>query len=539
MLYEDKILIGKANDKEVYIFPEMANRHGLIAGATGTGKTVTLKVLAESFSELGVPVFLADAKGDLAGLSYLGEMSDNIKNRVDKLGLEKYGFCLDSFPVTFWDVYQEKGIPLRTTVSEMGPMLLSRILELNNLQSDILNIVFKIADDEKLLLIDCKDLKAMLLHIADNADKYSLSYGNMSKQSIAAIIRAIVSLEASGGETFFAEPAIDINDWFSQDENGKGWIQVLDSQKLMLNPKLYATFLLWLISEIYESLPEAGDLDKPKMVFFFDEAHMLFDDAPKVLIDKVSQMVKLIRSKGVGIYFITQSPNDIPDEVLAQLSNKVIHAIRAYTPKEQKTVRAVAESFRANSEFDISETISNLGIGEALVSVLDRDGIPTIVEKTKILPPRSMMGAINDEARNEVIVSDELNTKYATYVDNESAYEFMARLKTRESLNPSGTTIDNNQNEKRNVNNTPTIRRSRSTSTRTTNPRPKEYKPTSTTKRRTSSNYNRTLQSSASKIGRQVGKSIGDSIGGSFGKKLGGDIGSSLARGIFDTFLRR
>ena len=379
----------------------------------------------------------------------------------------------------------------------------------------------------------------MLLHIADNADKYSLSYGNMSKQSIAAIIRAIVSLEASGGETFFAEPAIDINDWFSQDENGKGWIQVLDCQKLMLNPKLYATFLLWLISEIYESLPEAGDLDKPKMVFFFDEAHMLFDDAPKVLIDKVSQMVKLIRSKGVGIYFITQSTNDIPDEVLAQLSNKVIHAIRAYTPKEQKAVRAVAESFRANSEFDISETISNLGIGEALVSVLDRDGIPTMVEKTKILPPRSMMGAINDEARNEVIVSDELNTKYATYVDNESAYEFMARLKARESLNPSGTTIDNSQNEKRNVNNTPTIRRSRSTSTRTTNPRPKEYKPISTTKRRTSSNYNRTLQSSASKIGRQVGKSIGDSIGGSFGKKLGGDIGSSLARGIFDTFLRR
>ncbi|MCR5148482.1 MAG: DUF853 domain-containing protein [Eubacterium sp.] len=427
MLYDNKILIGKSGDEEIYIYPSMANRHGLIAGATGTGKTITLKVLAESFSDAGVPVFLADAKGDLAGMVKTGEMNDNVAKRVEKLSLDKYGYSLKAYPATFWDVFQENGLALRTTISEMGPLLLSRVLGLNDTQSDIMTIIFRIADDENLLLIDTKDLKAMLQHVGEKADEYSLKYGNMAKQSLAAITRSVAALEAAGGEMFFGEPAIDIKDWFIPEMDGRGRIEILDCQKLMQNPTMYATFMLWLISELFEALPEAGDLDKPKMVFFFDEAHMLFDDAPKALMSKIEQLVKLIRSKGVGIYFVTQSPRDIPDAVLAQLGNKIQHALRAYTPAEQKNIKAAAQSFRENPEINTVDALQALGTGEALISVLDEDGVPTIVKQAKILPPQSKMGAIDVSDRNLSIMNDKLNYKYKDFVDRDSAFEFLQR----------------------------------------------------------------------------------------------------------------
>ena len=427
MLYENKILVGKSGDENIYIYPRMANRHGLIAGATGTGKTVTLKVLAESFSDAGVPVFLADAKGDLAGMIKEGVMNENVAKRVEKMSLNEAGFTLKSYPATFWDVFQHGGLALRTTISEMGPLLLGRVLGLNDTQSDILTIIFKIADDEKLLLVDTKDLKAMLKHVGEKADEYSMTYGNMAKQSLAAITRAVVALEAEGGETFFGEPAIDIKDWFIPEADGRGRIQILDCQQLMQSPTMYATFMLWLISELFEMLPEAGDLDKPKMVFFFDEAHMLFDDAPKALMTKIEQTVKLIRSKGVGIFFVTQNPRDIPDPVLAQLGNKVQHALRAYTPAEQKNIKAAALSFRENPEINTIEALQALGTGEALISVLDEEGVPTIVKQAKILPPQSSMGAIDDNERNLAIMNDRLNSKYKDFFDRDSAFEFLQR----------------------------------------------------------------------------------------------------------------
>ena len=427
MLFDGKIMIGKSGDEEIYIYPRMANRHGLIAGATGTGKTVTLKVLAESFSDAGVPVFLADAKGDLSGMIKQGEMNENVAKRVEKLSLDKYSFALKSYPTTFWDVYQTSGLSLRTTISEMGPLLLSRVLGLNDTQTDIMTIIFKIADDENLLLIDTKDLKSMLKHVSDKADTYSVTYGNMAKQSLAAITRSVVALESEGGEIFFGEPAIDIKDWFIPEFDGRGRIQILNCQQLMQSPTMYATFMLWLISELFELLPEAGDLDKPKMVFFFDEAHMLFDDAPKALLTKIEQMVKLIRSKGVGIYFVTQNPRDIPDSVLAQLGNKIQHALRAYTPAEQKNIKAAAASFRENPEINTMEALQALGTGEALISVLDEEGVPTIVKQAKILPPQSMMGATDESDINLNIMNDKLYIKYKDFVDRDSAFEFLQR----------------------------------------------------------------------------------------------------------------
>ena len=427
MYFDNKILVGKSGEENVYIYPQMANRHGLIAGATGTGKTVTLKVLAESFSDAGVPVFLADAKGDLAGMIKAGVMNENVQKRVDKMNLNEAGFNLKAYPATFWDVFQKGGLALRTTISEMGPMLLGRVLGLNDTQSDILTIIFKIADDEQLLLIDTKDLNAMIKHVSEKADEYSITYGNMAKQSLAAITRAVVALEAEGGDTFFGEPAIDIKDWFIPEVDGRGRIQILDCQKLMLNPTMYATFMLWMISELFEMLPEAGDLEKPKMVFFFDEAHMLFDDAPKALLSKVDQLVKLIRSKGVGIFFVTQNPRDIPDSVLAQLGNKVQHALRAYTPAEQKNIKAAALSFRENPEINTVDALQALGTGEALISVLDEEGVPTIVKQAKILPPQSQMGAIDDSERNLAIMNDRLNSKYSGAFDRDSAFEFLQR----------------------------------------------------------------------------------------------------------------
>ena len=428
MFYDGKILIGKSGEEDIYIYPKMANRHGLIAGATGTGKTVTLKVMAESFSDIGVPVFLADVKGDLSGMCAPGAESGSAMERVQKMGLFERGFTFKGFPSNYWDVYAEKGMPLRTTVSEMGPLLLARILDLNDTQTDILTVIFKIADDEGLLLIDTKDLRSMLQFVSEHARDYSRQYGNMSATSIAAIMRAVIALETEGGEGFVGEPALNIRDWLATDYNGKGMIQILDCQKLILHPKMYSTFLLWLMSELYEMLPEVGDLDRPRMVFFFDEAHMLFNSASKALLAKIEQVVKLIRSKGVGIYFITQNPKDIPDGVLAQLGNKVQHALRAYTPADQKGLKAAASSFRENPEFDTYTTLQELGTGEALVSVLDEKGIPTIVKRAKILPPQSYMGMIDDGERDRQINACTLFMKYSDTYDRDSAYEFFQRL---------------------------------------------------------------------------------------------------------------
>ena len=391
MLRENRIWIGNnTDDQPVYMEPKMVARHGLVAGATGTGKTVTLKVMAETFSEMGIPVFMADVKGDIAGMMEAGTESDDMKERIARFGLAEQGFAFEGFPVNFWDIYGEKGIRIRTTVSEMGPLLLSRILDLNDLQSDILSVVFRIADDNGLLLTDTKDLKAMLNFVDQNSADFQADYGKISSASIGVITRALVALETAGGEKFFGEPALTLGDWLAQ-ENGRGVINILDSSSLINNGRLYSTFLLWFLSELYEMMPEVGDVDLPKMVFFFDEAHLLFKDAPKALLEKIEQVVKLIRSKGVGVYFCTQDPKDVPDEVLAQLSNRIQHGLRAYSPAEQKSVAAVAKSFRENPAFDTYETILNLGTGEAVVTFLGEDGVPGIAEKIAVLPPRSSM----------------------------------------------------------------------------------------------------------------------------------------------------
>lgn len=432
MYTQEKIWIAKSGDEKVCIEPVMANRHGLIAGATGTGKTITLKVLAESFSDCGVPVFLADAKGDLAGMCKAGEDSENMQKRIQKFGLDQEGFSYQSYPTEFWDIYAEQGHPLRATVSEMGPLLLARLLDLNETQEDILAIAFQIADDNGLLLVDIKDLRATLQYIGDHASEYTTKYGNIPKQSVGAIVRSLVALEGQGGDQFFGEPALDIRDWFKTDGKGRGCINVLSCEKLMNSPSMYATFMLWMLSELFEILPEAGDAAKPKMVFFFDEAHMLFDNASKALLQKIEQVVKLIRSKGVGIYFITQSPTDIPDEVLGQLGNRIQHALRAYTPAEQKSIKAAAQSFRVNSEFNTEEVLTQMGIGEALISVLDGDGKPTIVQRSFILPPQSKMGAISSEDRKAVMDASLMAVKYDTSTDRDSAYEFLNRKSTQE-----------------------------------------------------------------------------------------------------------
>ncbi|MCR5026603.1 MAG: DUF853 domain-containing protein [Methanobrevibacter sp.] len=418
MFLEDKILIGG----DVYLLPKMANRHGLIAGATGTGKTITLKTLAESFSDMGVPVFLADMKGDISGLAKIGEMNDNVAKRVE--GIDS--FKLKSYPVEFWDLFGQKGLPIRVTLSEMGPVLLSKILNLTDAQSGVLNIVFKVADDESLLIIDIKDLKSMINHVVENKDVYEPQYGAIAAKSANTILRNLITLEDQGGNDFFGEPALELNDFIKVDDSGCGVINILDAQKLSLSPEIYSSFLLWMLSSLYEQLPEVGDADKPKFIFFFDEAHLLFDNMSPEFLKKIEQITRLIRSKGVGLYFISQSPADIPDEILGQLGNRIQHALRAYTPKDQKAVKVAAETFRANPEFDTAEVISNLGIGEALVSVLDAEGVPTIVQKVNIVAPQSYIGPIDDSLRSELINLSEFKDKYLEAVDNESAYEILA-----------------------------------------------------------------------------------------------------------------
>ena len=424
MLKDKKIFMARA-EQPLFLLPQMANRHGLIAGATGTGKTITMKVMAESFSDMGVPVFLADAKGDLTGMCMAGEDSENIRSRVEKFALED--FQLKSYPTRFWDIFGEHGVPIRVTVSDMGPMLLSRLLGLTDVQSGVLNVVFRVADDHGLLLLDLKDLRAMLQYVGDNRAEFTTQYGNVSTASIGAIQRALLAFEDEGGEQFFGEPALDIRDWMRTDSDGRGFINVLHAQRLMHSSTVYSTFLLWMLTELFERLPEVGDPDKPRMIFFFDEAHLLFADAPKALVQKIVQVVKLIRSKGVGVYFISQSPSDIPDDVLAQLSNRIQHALRAYTPAEQKAVRATAKAFRENPSFDAEQVLMELGVGEALVSFLDEEGIPGMVERAKILPPQSLMGPADEGKVEKLIVADEFDLKYRENVDRESAYEILAR----------------------------------------------------------------------------------------------------------------
>ncbi|MBQ4381752.1 MAG: DUF853 family protein [Oscillospiraceae bacterium] len=423
MFCDNKIYLGLAGEKRINMALSMANRHGLIAGASGTGKTITMKVLAESFSDAGVPVFLCDVKGDVSGLCQPGAKSDGMEKRIDKFGLRDV-FSYRPYPVRFWDIYGQGGHPVRATVSDMGPDLLSRILGLTDAQTGVLNIIYRIADDHGLLLTDLKDLRAMLTYVGEHRQEYTLTYGNIAQQSLGGILRALLPLETQGGDLFFGEPALDIADWIATDSRGRGIINLLDCVKLVQNPTLYASFLLWMMSQLFERLPEVGDLEKPRLVFFFDEAHLLFSDAPKVLVQKIEQVVKLIRSKGVGIYFVTQSPSDIPDPVLAQLSNRVQHALRAYTPAEQKAVRAAAASMRPNPEFKTEQVIMELGVGQALVSLLDEDGIPGIVEKTAIICPQSLMAPAESAVRTAVMAGDGM-IKYDTAEDNESAFEVL------------------------------------------------------------------------------------------------------------------
>ena len=434
MYQENAIWMGvgaEPDNKHVNLLLNQANRHGLIAGASGTGKTVTLKVMAEGFSKAGVPVFMADVKGDITGMAQAGKDSEDMQERIKRFGIE--GFTYEGCPVRIWDMLGGAGLPVRITISDMGPSLLSRLLELTEVQEGVLDIVFRIADDKNLLLIDLKDLRAMLNFVAEHADEYETTYGKVSAQSVGAILRTLISVEDQGGDVFFGEPALDLNDWFQCAENGQGYVNILNAAKLIQSPQIYAMFLLWMLSELFDTLPEEGDLDKPKFVFFFDEAHLLFNDMPTELLDKIVQVVKLIRSKGVGVYFITQSPSDIPDEVLAQLSNRIQHGLRAYTPAEQKAVRAAAQSFRENPAFKSEDVILELGTGEALVSFLNEDGQPEIVERAKILPPQCLMAAASDDVMKEALsAQDELMKKYGEAVDRESAEEQIEELEEEE-----------------------------------------------------------------------------------------------------------
>ncbi len=428
---ENAIFVGKA-DQPQYLALKYANRHGLIAGATGTGKTVTLQILAEGFSKAGVPVFMADVKGDLAGLSRAGALKDFLVKRAADVGLAPY--AAEAFPTMFWDLHGEQGAPIRATVTEMGPLLIARLLDLNETQEGVLTLAFRYADDEGLALLDLKDLRALLIEVAEKASTLTTTYGNISKATVGTIQRRLLAFEDQGGEKFFGEPALDLFDLMRVDAGGRGILNILAADKLMQTPKLYATFLLWLLSELFEELPEVGDIDKPKLVFFFDEAHLLFDEAPKHLLEKIEQVVRLIRSKGVGVFFITQNPLDVPDSVSSQLGNRVQHALRAFTPAEQKVVKAAADTFRANPAFKTVDVITELTIGEALVSTLGDKGAPSPVARTLIRPPQSRMGAVTPDERRESLRSSTLVDKYGRTVDRESAYEVLtlrAQQKTR------------------------------------------------------------------------------------------------------------
>lgn len=478
--------LAQSEKGPLYLNPKTANRHGLIAGATGTGKTVSLQVMAETFSQAGVPCFMADMKGDLSGISQAGKMSPFIEKRCKEFGIENPAFA--PCPVRFFDVYGKKGHPLRTTISEMGPILLSRLLDLNETQTGILNIVFKIADDKKLLLIDMKDLRLMLNYVGKHSKEFTTDYGNITSQSIGAIQRGLLSLENQGGDLFFGEPDFDVFDFIAT-ENGKGVMNILAADELMQNPKLYSTFLLWLLTSLYHKLPEIGDPDKPKLVFFFDEAHTLFDGTPKALTDQIEQVVRLIRSKGVGVYFVTQLPTDLPPDVLGQLANRVQHALRAFTPKDQKGVKTVAETFRANPDFKTDEAILSLGTGEALVSFLDAVGTPGIVQKARILFPLSSIGAISDAERTEILHRSPLSGKYDKMVDNVSAYEQLSQQNALEEKQQKAQEELKEQEKQ--------LRRERTASGRRSSRK---------------SPIEKALGSAASALGREIGRKAGGSI---------------------------
>jgi len=503
------IFLGKGEAPQTLKL-SVANRHGLIAGATGTGKTATLRVLAEGFSRAGVPVFVADIKGDLAGLCQLAEEKPFIAERLKKI--EMTDWKPEAHPVVFWDLFGELGHPLRTTVSEMGPTLLSRILGLNDTQEGVLNIVFRIADEQGLLLLDLKDLRAMLVNVGEDSDKYTMQFGNIASASVGAIQRALLTLENQGGDTFFGEPALKLSDLLIANEQGRGAIHVLAAEKLFGSPMLYATFLLWLLAELYEEMPEVGDLDKPRLVFFFDEAHLLFDDTPKALVDQVEQVVRLIRSKGIGVYFVTQSPLDIPDDVLGQLGNKVQHALRAFTPKDRKSVKAVADNFRENPNFKSSDVVQELGVGEALVSTLDAKGIPSIVDRVLIAPPTCRMGPITPEERAAVMAASPLKGAYDVAIDRESAYEILVGRAEGEEDGPPPVTTRGPAPARR------TWGGSTQHSSRTREaPRP-----------RASSSRRQTLSEAAAKSAvRSVSSAIGSSLG------------RALMRGVLGSLLKR
>jgi uncharacterized protein len=420
---DEKIFIGKA-DEPAWLTLGLANRHGLVTGATGTGKTVSLQVMAEGFARAGVPVFAADIKGDLSGISEPGERKDFIVKRASDMGL---GFEPDRFSTVFWDVFGEQGHPVRATVSEMGPLLLSRMMDLNDVQEGVLNIAFRVADEQGLLLLDMKDLRAILSHVAEHAGDLTTQFGNVSRQTVGTIQRQLLVLENQGGDKFFGEPALDLKDFMRSDRDGRGMINILVADRLMQSPRLYATFLLWMLSELFEQLPEVGDPAKPKLVFFFDEAHLLFNEAPKALMEKIEQVVRLIRSKGIGVYFVTQNPIDVPDEVLAQLGNRVQHALRAFTPRDQKAVAAAAQTFRPNPKLDTAKVITELGKGEALVSFLEGNGIPAMVERVMIRPPTARIGPITPEERKSIMDNSPVKGKYDTTIDSESAYEVLQK----------------------------------------------------------------------------------------------------------------
>ncbi|WP_024869722.1 helicase HerA-like domain-containing protein [Pseudoxanthomonas suwonensis] len=509
----DPILLGKGvtDDVAVTLLPKYGNRHGLVAGATGTGKTVTLMTLAEGFSRIGVPVFMADVKGDVAGLAVPGEGGEKLQARAAEIGVADW--APGASPVVFWDLYGKLGHPVRTTVSEMGPTLLGRILELNDTQSGVLDIVFKLADDRGLLLLDLDDLRALLNLVAEERKAISAEYGLVSPQSVAAIQRALLRLSQDGGERFFGEPALELADIMRVNHDGRGVIGILAADQLILKPRLYATFLLWLLSELFETLPEVGDLDKPKLAFIFDEAHLLFDDAPAALKQRIEQVVRLIRSKGVGVYFCSQFPDDVPDNILGQLGNRVQHALRAYTPRDQKAVRTAAQTFVPNPKLDVAAAISQLGTGEALVSTLQDKGVPSPVQQTRIAPPRCRMGAITESERMKVRAGNPVGTRYDNTVNRESAAEILAaRVQAAAQDAPAAGKDSAEGGFGQKIN---------------------EF--LFGTKRRqgvVESVAKQTTSNVGGSIGRSVGSSIGESIGGKTGRKYGGQIGNQIVRGI-------
>lgn len=553
MLLDNKIYMGLDGDgNRVFMDISMANRHGLIAGATGTGKTISMKVMAESFADAGVPVFLCDVKGDVSGICQAGDKNDDMESRIDRFGIRD-SFSYKGYTTTFWDIYGEGGHPIRATVSDMGPELLSRILGLSEAQEGVLNIIFRIADDNGLLLIDLKDLRSMVNYVGEHKDEYILNYGNITKQSLGGIVRAILPLEDRGGRLFFGEPDLDIMDWIRTDYNGKGMINLLEARRLVQNPKLYSVFLLWMMAELFEKLPEVGDQEKPKLVFFFDEAHFLFTDMPSVFIQKIEQMVKLIRSKGVGVYFVTQNPADIPDSVLAQLSNKVQHALRAYTPAEQKAIKAAAQSYRVNPAFDTETAITELGVGEALVSFLDEEGIPIMAQRMKVICPQSRMGEADDAARESMMSADGMN-KYDAMVDNESAYEVLteqaavsaeaARLAAeREAFEKEKAEFEKQQQKEADAAAKIAQKEAEKAEKEAIKAAEKAEKEAIKAAEKEARARERQASNAAgsvgSTLGREFGKLVGNTVGGSLGKKVGANLGSTLGRGFFKNLITK